>query len=91
VSDKVHPYVGAGVNYTKFFGTKNDLGVNLKLSDSVGLALEAGVDVNLTNKLLLNLAVWKVNISTDVKVNGVKQGSVDIDPLAVMIGVGYKL
>jgi outer membrane protein len=90
VSATVHPYVGAGVNYTRFFSTKNDLGVDLKLSDSVGLALEAGVDVNVTDKVLVNLAVWKINISSDVKINDVKQGSVDIDPLAAMIGVGYR-
>lgn len=90
VGETFQPYVGAGVNYTRFFGTKNDLGVDLKLTPSVGLALELGADVKLTDKVLLNLAVWKIKISTDVKINGSKAGSLDLDPLAAMIGVGYK-
>lgn len=89
VSDTVHPYIGAGVNYTIFF--EDDIpGADLKLSNSVGLALEAGVDVKLTEKLLLNVAVWKIDINTDVKVNGVNHGQLEIDPLAAMVGVGYK-
>lgn len=92
VGDAIHPYVGAGINYTKFFGTKSDIpGVDITLTDSTGLALEAGVDVKISEKLLLNISVWKINIGTDVKLNGTKVGSVDIDPVAGMIGIGYRL
>ena len=90
VGDTVQPYLGAGVNYTRFFGTKNDLGVDLKLTPSTGLALEAGADVKLTDKVMLNFAVWKISITTDAKINGSKVGKIDIDPVAGMIGVGYK-
>ncbi|CBL44541.1 Outer membrane protein [gamma proteobacterium HdN1] len=90
VSDVVKPYVGMGVNYTTFFHTKNDLGVKLELSDSTGLVVEAGVDVKLTDRLFLNAAVWKMDIDTDVKVNGVSQGSVELDPFVAMLGLGMR-
>lgn len=89
VSDTIRPYIGAGLNYTMFF--EDDIpGADLELDDSVGLALEAGVDIQLTDKLVLNAAVWKIDINTDVSVNGTNLGELEIDPLAAMIGVGYK-
>jgi len=89
IAGNIHPYVGAGLNYTMFF--EDDIpGADLELSDSVGLALEAGVDIDLGSNLVLNAAVWKIDINTDVEVNGVKAGELEIDPLAFMIGLGYK-
>lgn len=86
----VQPYVGAGLNYTLFFSEKNTLGVDLELTDSVGLALEAGVDVKLNDQLMLNVAVWKIDINTDVKINGAKAGELELDPFAAMLGVGMR-
>lgn len=89
ISGNIHPYVGAGVNYTMFF--EDDIpGADLELDDSVGLALEAGVDIDLGSNLVLNAAVWKIDINTDVSLNGSNLGELEIDPLAVMVGVGYK-
>lgn len=86
---KMQPYVGAGLNYTLFFDDNSSLG-DLKLTNSTGLALEAGVDVVLSDTLVLNAAVWKLDINTDVKLNGTNLGELEIDPLAFMIGVGYR-
>lgn len=81
------PYVGAGINYTHFWG--EDLG-GAGLTDSVGLALEAGVDVKVTDKVYVNAAVWKIDINTDVEVGGTKVGELQLDPLAAMVAVGFK-
>lgn len=86
----VQPYVGAGVNYTKFWGEDNNLGVVLDVKDSVGLALEAGVDFKVADNIVVNAAVWKVDINTDVSVNGAKVGELEIDPLVAMVAIGYK-
>lgn len=87
-SATVQPYVGAGINYTKFWG--EDLG-GAGLTDSVGLALEAGVDIKISDTVYVNAAVWKIDINTDLETaNGVKIGEVEIDPLAVMVAVGFK-
>lgn len=86
----VQPYVGAGVNYTKFWGESNNLGLVLSVEDSFGVAVEAGVDVQLTDNLVLNAAVWKVDINTNVSINGTPIGEVEIDPLVAMVSIGYK-
>jgi outer membrane protein len=95
LTDKVRPYVGAGLNFTWF--TDNNLSVKAaginKLdikSTSFGLALQAGVDVTLVDKWSLSLDVKKVDISTDVSLNGTKLSTVSVDPYIYGIGVGYR-
>lgn len=85
----VQPYIGAGLNYTFFFEDDTILG-DTKLTDSVGLALEAGVDIKVSENVYVNAAVWKIDINTDIEVNGAKAGEVELDPLAAMIAVGFK-
>ncbi|MDF2180460.1 OmpW family outer membrane protein [Neptuniibacter sp. CAU 1671] len=90
---KVQPYVGAGINYTTFFSEEATgalAGSKLKLEDSIGVAVQAGIDVALNDNWLLNAAVWKVDMETDVKLDGTKIGKVEIDPTVYMISVGYK-
>lgn len=97
IAGNIHPYVGAGINYTTFWDStlnatgKAATGANkLSLTSSTGLAVEAGVDIDLGSNFVLNAAIWKIDINTDVKLDGVKQGELEIDPLAYMVGVGYK-
>lgn len=94
------PYVGLGLNYTKFFSenlssdAKNSLGAsNLKLKDSWGLAGEAGFDYRVNDQWLVNAAVWKIGIKSDASLNtalGKVKTTVTIDPWVYMVGVGYK-
>ncbi|MGX7652180.1 outer membrane protein OmpW [Shewanella putrefaciens] len=94
---KLRPYIGAGVNYTKFFDNKftNDLNgalTNLDMSDSWGLAAQVGLDYQVNKNWLVNGSVWYAKIDTDVKF---KLGGApvtietDIDPWVYMISVGY--
>lgn len=85
------PYVGAGVNYTRFYGFKDKS--NLKLSvdkNSFGPALQAGVDLPLTKNVFLNLDVKKIWIKTKVKAGGADVGTLDINPLVTSVGIGTK-
>ena len=91
---KFRPYVGAGVNYTRFSSVDlnvpgvGDLDVD---NDSFGFALQVGVDVELTKQWYLNVDLKKVQIGTDVKLKGGgKVSSIDIDPLMFGVGVGYR-
>ncbi|GGO76829.1 outer membrane protein W [Marinobacterium nitratireducens] len=85
----LQPYVGVGINYTTFFSEDSSLG-KLKLDDSWGLAWQAGIDYQFNQHWLLNAAVWNIDIETDVKLDGAKIGSVEIDPWVYMVGVGYR-
>jgi outer membrane protein len=92
-SGTVSPFVGAGVNYTLFFNEheKGPLaGTKLGLSNSWGPALHAGLDFNLDRNWLITVDARWIGISSDVKVNGAKLGSVDIDPLVYGVAVGYR-
>ena len=83
------PYVGAGLNYTKITGDHLSTGYNLD-GHSYGAAIQAGVDVPLTKQVSLNFDVKKVNIKTDVYLNGTKAGTLKLDPVLVGVGVGYR-
>ncbi|PPE70243.1 OmpW family protein [Caldimonas thermodepolymerans] len=83
------PYVGAGVNYTRFSSVDLPAGVSID-KDSYGLALQAGVDYELTKNVYLNFDVKKVQIRTDVKAGGTKLGTLKVDPLLVGVGVGMR-
>ncbi len=73
-------------------------GVDLKLDDSFGLAAELGVDYMLTDRLMLNAAIWYADIDTEATLTGkTEEGinvkaklDVDIDPMVYMVSVGYK-
>jgi outer membrane protein len=90
----IRPYVGAGINYTTFFGVDEAAGINkVKLDDSFGLALQAGFDIPFGGGWSANVDVKKIFISTDATVvtpGPTIKASVDIDPVVVGIGVGYR-
>lgn len=84
------PYVGAGLNYTVFSKVKLlDGGAGLE-HDSVGLALQAGVDYAIDKNWSLNFDIKKVQIRSDVYVGGAKASRVKADPLMLGVGVGYR-
>lgn len=85
------PYVGAGINYTLFMDEDMNVGaaeVTLE-NDSVGAAYRAGFDWAINKEWLLNVDVKKIMIGTDVYLNGTKISSLDVDPLAIGVGLGW--
>lgn len=93
----VRPYVGAGLNYTNISSVGFDPAVEAALKgkinldrNSVGFAVQAGVDVPIGGGWLLNLDVKKVQIGTNVKLNGAKVGGFDVDPLLIGVGLGKR-
>lgn len=85
----IKPYVGAGVNYTRFYNI--DLAPGLSIDkNSFGGALQAGVDIAVTKNGYINLDVKKIWIDTDVKSNGVKLTNLEIDPVVWGIGYGFR-
>lgn len=87
----VHPFVGAGVNYTSFFSESIALeDTSLSLDDSWGWAAEAGVDFELDNNWLVSGQLWYIDIDTEANITGLNKFDVEIDPWVVMLGVGKK-
>ncbi|EAQ64687.1 outer membrane protein OmpW, putative [Marinomonas sp. MED121] len=85
------PYVGAGLNYTTFFeeegfGTLD--GTNVELDDSFGLAVQVGLDVEVTEDWFVNASFWYMDIDTEVETT-VGTFDAEIDPYVVMVGMGY--
>lgn len=108
---KFQPFVGVGLNYTTFFDEKvngdlegalialdvttaND-DVSLSLSESWGLAVQAGFNYAINERMGVHFMVSKMAIDTtgNVKVNGatVQSVNVDIDPLVAMLGFRWKI
>lgn len=105
------PFIGVGVNYTTFFSerinpelegalialevtTESD-NVTLSLSESWGVAFQAGFNYQLTERMGIHFMVSKMAIDTTgkVKVNGstVQSVNVDIDPVVAMLGFRWKI
>jgi outer membrane protein len=82
------PYIGAGVNYTRFdkvevLGGNPDVDKN-----SVGPVAQVGLDIPLGDRFLINVDAKKFWAGTTF--NGVPNGDVDIDPWVFGAGIGIK-
>ena len=98
----VRPYVGAGVNYSIFWDEKASDGLvkavgptKVHMSDSVGWAAQAGIDIDVSPRMFLNLDVKYIDMSTDARLTttaiGTQRVHVDINPVVVGVGVGFRL
>lgn len=99
---KVRPYVGAGLNYTLFYSEKASAGfvaaagqTNVHLKSSFGWAAQTGVDIDLNERLFLNLDVKYINMGTTARLTtanlGTQSVKVDLNPIVVGVGVGFRL
>ncbi|MDZ7803661.1 OmpW/AlkL family protein [Thiohalophilus sp.] len=89
----VRPYVGAGINYTTFFSEETTgalAGTTMSLDDSLGLAAQAGVDVDINQDWFFNADLRYMNIETTASISGVGNIDVDINPWVISLGVGTR-
>ena len=98
------PYVGAGLTFSRSLDnslatSKVAAGLPIKIDrNNWGPAIQAGFDVNLKDKWLLNFDIKKIWLSTDVKVETTAAGApgwhkideLDIDPWVISFGIGKK-
>lgn len=98
---KVRPYVGAGVNYTIFYSEKASKGLEaavgptgVRMKSSFGYALQAGVDVPLSDRTFVNLDIKYIDIDTVTRLRttaiGTQRVKVHLDPLVVGVGFGVR-
>lgn len=86
------PYLGAGINYTRFVGIQSRLASDVKMSDSTGWAVQAGIDYALTSEWGLFASVAALKVKTKVVASGatVLQTTIDFRPVVYSVGVGYR-
>ena len=86
----IKPYVGAGVNYTRFSSVNLLNGGATIDRNSWGGALQVGFDIPLSKDLYLNVDLKKVYIQTDVFTGATRAGTFKIDPVLVGVGLGWR-
>ncbi|WP_396586754.1 OmpW family protein [Bermanella sp. R86510] len=96
-NSKLQPYVGAGLNVTVFFDEDSKLdGYDLSLDNSVGLAVQAGVDYTINDKMFVNASAMYAKIGTtatfsdDDPSTGDITVDYDLDPMVYRLNFGYK-
>lgn len=98
----VRPYVGAGLNYSIFWNEKASKGLEqavgetkVHMKDSFGWAAQAGIDVDVTPKIFVNLDLKYIDMDTTARLRttaiGTQSVRVHIDPLVVGAGIGFRL
>ncbi|MBY0520844.1 MAG: outer membrane beta-barrel protein, partial [Sphingomonas sp.] len=73
---KVRPYLGAGINYTVFWNEKATPGLvaavgptTVHINDSVGYAVQGGVDIDLNRRFFLNLDAKYIDMNPRATLN----------------------
>lgn len=84
------PYVGAGINYTRFSSVDIADGAADVKRNSFGPAMQIGFDYALDKNWSINFDVKKVYMKTDVSLAGEKIGTFKVNPVLVGVGVGYR-
>lgn len=84
---RVQPYVGAGLNYTRFSEEELD---GLDVDESYGLAGQLGVDLAITDYLLVGAFAQYADVNADVSFGVTTLGEADIDPTTIGGGVTFR-
>lgn len=89
-ASSIKPYVGVGVNYTRF-SSVNILNGAVDIDHRAwGLVAQAGFDVPLAKDVYLNVDLKKLGASTAVYASGSKLGTFKIDPWLIGVGMGWR-
>lgn len=86
------PYIGAGVNYTHFSDVKSSLAPDVKMGNSTGLAVQAGINYAITKDVGLFASIAKIDVKSKVVATGatVLTTTVNFKPLVYSAGVSYQ-
>lgn len=89
----VKPYLGAGINYTFFYGIDEGDVDAMDYEDAVGFSMQGGLDFDLNDYWFLNVDLKKLLLKTDVEVDtgeDIIPVEVDINPWIIGVGIGVK-
>lgn len=99
---KVRPYLGAGINWTIFWNEKATPELQaavgptrVHINDSVGYALQGGVDIDISKRFFINLDAKYVDMSPRATIFttaiGTQTSKTRISPIIVGVGFGMRL
>lgn len=87
----VRPFFGAGLNYTLVFDEQERgpvAGTRVDLDNSWGLAAQAGLLWNVSDRWHATADVRWIDIDADARLNGASIGTATVDPLVVSLMIG---
>jgi len=104
---KFNPYVGAGINYTIFYSADAGPVVkDIEYKNKFAFAAQAGLDIDISKKIFINIDVKKIFLSTTATVDASNltpaanpelspvlqniEADVKIKPWLAGVGIGYK-
>lgn len=93
--EKFSPYIGAGVNYSIFYGENAGAGFSdLDVENGLGFALQAGFDYWINKNWGLNFDAKYIDLSIDASVNQgateLQTSDIDINPFILGAGISYR-
>jgi outer membrane protein len=89
--DTWRPYMGLGVNYTKFTDVTTPYSWDVKLSDSHGLAAHVGLDYSYSKNFGLFTSIGRANVRSKLVATGavVLETTIDFRPWTYSFGASY--
>ncbi len=87
MDSRVQPYVGAGLNYTRFSGEELE---GLDVRRSYGAIGQVGVDLAVAQGVMLNGFVSYADVSADVRLGGADIGEAKIVPMTMGGVITYR-
>lgn len=89
--DKWRPYVGVGINYTKFTDVKSRLGWNVEMGDNWGWAAQGGIAYAIDKNWGLFASVAYADVKSNIVATSatVLTATADFKPFVYSFGVSY--
>lgn len=87
---RVQPFLGLGVNYTRFSGVSTQGADSLNVKNDYGIVGQVGVDLRLIDQLYATGYARYSDIDAKFKNGGQTVDKVRLDPLTVGAGISYR-
>lgn len=90
---QVNPFLGLGVNYTWTYRERETgpvAGASVGLGNSWGLAAQAGLAFRVSDRWDVVAEARWIDIDADVRLDGTKIGTANVDPLVYGLYLGYR-
>jgi outer membrane protein len=90
--DALRPYLGLGLNYTKFVSIQSKLAPSVQMSESMGMAWVGGVDYAINRQWGLYASASSLDVRSNVVgvASTVLTTSIDFRPVVYSVGASYK-